>query len=132
MLTEDMRLLDERQRTLLISQAIAGNASFMFASVTPHQFLEATRSGPNGYCVHSGFISQMRNPGLIKISHIVRGMLAALLNIWPQREIPSFLSCSGNNSALSPGRTYPLNLPRLLLYKNPSRTKALKASSQGM
>ena len=35
MLIEDVRLLDERQRTLLISQATAGNASFMFASVTP-------------------------------------------------------------------------------------------------
>lgn len=78
-----MRPLDERQRTLLISQAIARNWSFRFASVTAHQFHEAMRSGPNGYCAHSGVKSQMRNPGLIKISSIIRGTLAALLNFWP-------------------------------------------------
>ena len=103
MLSEDVRLLGQKQRTLLHTALQVGGASCVcqlpLLSASP---TGTTQMGPRGCCVYCGPVSHLGNLSL-RNPRSYNEATVKPAQILPQRETLSLLYWSGNNSALTTG-----------------------------
>lgn len=82
---EDTRLLDQRQRTILLTASLL---SFVFEQVLPRSLGFIRRhSGWGGLCTHSWFVSQLRGPEVEKLQSLKRNCKQTCLTFAPEEHI---------------------------------------------